>query len=160
MSDSSTNGFKIITEDLISDDVKLDFRNITDEVVLKLGSCNQPHRKGHFVFLEMLPMTRVATIDLCDLFSWCKFSRISKKNSFSLDSQIKAGVMETIFTNAMIVTVVSDECRIFIGNGANTVQIKVIRKKQSVESAVACVRIHTRHNCMECNMRHSFNILA
>ena len=104
--------------------------------------------------------SRIIKLDLCDVYLWCKCSRIIQRvndlpdvNAIDPNGAFKAAVVGTPFTNAFLTAepmMNADKCKMIFQNGSMTVQIGVILDKGFTGTVVVGVSLQTPNLCLEC----------
>ena len=125
------------------------------------------YRKYHQFFFKLENTEAVpcmhAKMDLCDVYMWCRGSKVKQQYVFSpRDNQyidsielhgFKAAIVKTPFVNAVVTAeplLNANKCRVFIRNGDKTGQICAVMDRGFVGTAVIGVSLHTPNSCMEC----------
>jgi hypothetical protein len=114
------------------------------------------HRQRHIVFFEVRGECDRASIELCDVFIWCKHSRLYDDELRVIGNMPSAAIM-THLTNCIATAKAmtnADECkRLMFVQGANSVQLHVWRRERSDTPILIAIAVGTPNRCAGCGFQ-------
>jgi hypothetical protein len=155
------SGFAVVPPDEVDEELRILFKRSVQMVLEEVLEGQRVHRKKNVCFFSVDTKAKSFTVDLCDLFSWLKFSKTDADMVHRIEPGFKVSVFESPFVNGFIVVEALTNvggCNLFLGSGTHSLFVKIMKRKASSNKTLVGVSIHIHDACLECRASPSESV--